>query len=105
MTLDHAPRGVDMRGKKVMPSRQTVLVLIAGITCIWSGGTVAAATAVTINACVKTNGAIRILATEHCKASETPLSLNTQGPPGPQGVPGPAGPPGTPGSKVDMVVS
>lgn len=39
-----------------------------------------------IHACVKSNGKIRIVsATDTCKARETPLVWNIQGPPGPVG--------------------
>src|SRR4051794_13262833 len=61
------------------------------------GGTSYAATEIaakpdTIHGCVGKTGALRI--TAHCRAHETPLSFNQQGP---AGLPGPAGPQGDPG--------
>jgi len=54
-----------------------------------------ASAAQVINACAKASGALRVVAAStDCKANETPLSWNQQGP---QGEPGPAGEPGLPG--------
>ena len=55
-----------------------------------------------INACVKENGAMRIVSdSAECRAREAPLSWNREGPqgaPGEPGTPGESGPQGPPGS-------
>ena len=75
--------------------RLPTLLLISLALCLV--GTTASAEV--INACVKPNGGMRIVAaTTECRGDETPISWNVQGPkgdmgdPGMDGEPGPAGP-------------
>ena len=62
-----------------------------------------------IQACVKPNGNLRIVASPaDCNANETPLAWNQQGPPGQDGAPGEPGeqgepgPPGTSGAQLSV---
>jgi hypothetical protein len=72
-----------------------VIFLAGSMLTLTVVGGVALAQNETIDACVKSNGEVRIVETgEVCKDNETPLSWNVTGPVGPQGPEGPPGPPG-----------
>lgn len=93
-----------MRGRfrrVVLAITAVVVVAIAGgvtyaVADIGSGGV--------INGCYKSvNGQLRLIdpATDSCNPSETPISWNQAGTPGPKGDKGDPGPPGPPGPKGD----
>lgn len=53
----------------------------------------------TITGCYKSSGGLRLVdAADECKLSETAITWNAEGEPGPQGSPGPQGEPGPQGS-------
>src|SRR5690349_11595067 len=95
-----------------MASRETALILAAGLACGLLSGPITTARADIINACVLPSGQVRIVGSAGgCRGTETSLSWNTQGPPGSQGPQGatgpqgPEGPQGAPGSRMDTVLS
>jgi len=72
---------------------RSLLILAAALLI-----TPVAASAQVINACVKRSGILKIVPDpSFCGNSETPISWNMQGPPGPPGEPGMDGEPGAPG--------
>jgi type VI secretion system secreted protein Hcp len=88
-----------------------VLVVVAGAaagTYAWA----ASSAAQTINACVGSDGKVRVVAlVGDCKNGETALSWNSEGPAGPAGppgatgAPGPAGPPGAAAANPDATTA
>jgi hypothetical protein len=76
--------------------------LVSVVVLLLLGSTTAAAQV--INACAKSNGALRVVAAPtDCKASETPLSWNQQGPKGDPGDMGEPGMDGAPGSDASVL--
>lgn len=97
-----------------MRKRRRRWLALASVTAFALGGGVAYASipdsAGVIHACyVKSGGALRVVDSA-CKSSETSLSWNQNGvpgpagPAGPPGAPGPAGPPGPAGTGVQFAV-
>jgi hypothetical protein len=77
--------------------RPLIMFVAGSLFTLTVVGGVALAQNDTIEACVKSNGEVRIVDTAaECKDNETPLSWNVTGPTGPQGPQGPEGPAGPP---------
>jgi hypothetical protein len=75
--------------------RPLVMFVAGGLFTLTVVGGVALAQDDTIEACVKSNGEVRIVdGAGDCKDNETPLSWNITGPVGPVGPAGPEGPSG-----------
>ena len=87
--------------------RSTLTGIAAGVAVLALGGGVALATIPgaggVIHACYgKLGGAVRVVDTATCRATENPLTWNQTGPQGPMGPQGPKGAEGPQGSKGDQ---
>ena len=80
-------------------SRLDILIL----SCLGLFLAAGIAPAQVINACVKSNGALKVVADlAECSSREMQLSWQVQGPPGPIGETGPAGEPGPAGTELHV---
>ena len=100
------------RGLRLFCAAAAVAAVAAGATYATTSLTTSAAATNTIQACVKDNGDVRIVASAaDCKRPEHAISWNVvgpagpAGPAGPTGPAGPAGPVGAPGTDGTSVVS
>jgi Type VI secretion system effector, Hcp len=85
-----------MKLKLVLGVAVAALLVGGYATYSWAAGS---AEAQTINACVNTEGNVRLVAvSDACKKNETAVSWNTVGPAGPQGLQGPTGAQGPQGA-------
>jgi len=91
-----------------MKIRALLVVVAVTLVCVAASGQSSSI----INACVASNGSIRIVSSGACRANETATSWNQQGPSGPAGADGapgatgpegPAGPAGPEGTVVPVV--
>jgi hypothetical protein len=94
---------IEIRGVEEIVMRIIATIVFGSVTILAASSV----SAQVIHACAKSNdGSLRVVSNPaECKAKESPLAWNVQGPTGPQGpagAQGPAGPQGEPGPAKDI---